>query len=280
MAWQELPLIIFTVLAQTSVGAFLVCGALILTHQLSDQEHQRLHKAMFFLWGLMVIAFGASTLHLGSPFRAINALNRVGSSWLSNEIFTGSLFFACGGFYWLLEVLNKGSKSIRTGLMIATMLIALIFMFSMIKVYLINTVPTWDTIYTPLGFLLTVIISGSIFAYLLLSYAVRREHLLIQCLPKLAMVGVFISCITSITQMVELNHIHSAIVSALDLVPDMAMLMIIRYCLLFVGLALSVKSKLIRECHCKILLISFILILLSELIGRSIFYGLHMTIGM
>ena len=97
MAWHELPLIIFTVLAQTSVGAFLVLGTLLLTKRIPVNIEQRLHKAMFVLWGLMGLGFVASVLHLGSPQRAMNALNMVGNSWLSNEIATGSLFFALGG---------------------------------------------------------------------------------------------------------------------------------------------------------------------------------------
>jgi anaerobic dimethyl sulfoxide reductase subunit C (anchor subunit) len=44
---------------------------------------------MFGLWVLMGIGFIASTLHLGSPMRAFNSLNRVGASSLSNEIASG-----------------------------------------------------------------------------------------------------------------------------------------------------------------------------------------------
>jgi anaerobic dimethyl sulfoxide reductase subunit C (anchor subunit) len=60
---------------------------------------------MFGLWVLMGIGFIASTLHLGSPMRAFNSLNRVASS-LSNEIASGALFFAVGGLGWLLAAKN------------------------------------------------------------------------------------------------------------------------------------------------------------------------------
>lgn len=55
----------------------------------------------------MGIGFMASVLHLGSPLRAFNSLNRVGASALSNEIAAGSLFFAVGGFWWLVSVIGK-----------------------------------------------------------------------------------------------------------------------------------------------------------------------------
>ncbi|MFZ6043486.1 DmsC/YnfH family molybdoenzyme membrane anchor subunit, partial [Vibrio natriegens] len=82
---------------------------------------------------------------LGSPLRAFNALNQVGSSWLSNEIFTGSLFFALGGGYWLLEILDNGAQILRKVLLLAAMTVGIVFMYSMIKVYMIDTVPTWNT---------------------------------------------------------------------------------------------------------------------------------------
>jgi DMSO reductase anchor subunit len=49
----------------------------------------------------MGIGFIASMMHLGSPMRALNSLNRVGASALSNEIAAGSFFLpsaASGGW--------------------------------------------------------------------------------------------------------------------------------------------------------------------------------------
>ena len=53
MAWHEWPLILFTVLSQTAVGAFLVLGCVSLSGKLSSDEDTRLHRSMFFLWALM-----------------------------------------------------------------------------------------------------------------------------------------------------------------------------------------------------------------------------------
>lgn len=40
----------------------------------------------------MGVGFIASVMHLGSPLRAFNSLNRIGASGLSNEIAAGSIF--------------------------------------------------------------------------------------------------------------------------------------------------------------------------------------------
>ncbi|MCS6067593.1 dimethyl sulfoxide reductase anchor subunit [Klebsiella variicola subsp. variicola] len=44
----------------------------------------------------MGIGFLASVMHLGSPLRAFNSLNRVGASALSNEIASGALVLRRG----------------------------------------------------------------------------------------------------------------------------------------------------------------------------------------
>lgn len=280
MAWHEWPLILFTVLAQTAVGAFLLLGAVILGNKLCVGVTDRLHKGMFFIWVLMGLGFMASTMHLGSPLRAFNALNQVGSSWLSNEIFTGSLFFALGGGYWLLEILDKGAQSLRKVLLLAAMTVGIVFMYSMIKVYLIDTVPTWNTVYTPLAFVLTTIISGLIFGHLILASAQHKLARLDNALPLFGAIAVAVSLVAIISQMLSLGEIHSAVVSASELIPNLAQLQILRVGLLIGALAVWFIPRLMNSRPgVAIIALSFILVLCSELIGRGVFYGLHMTVG-
>ena len=105
--WHEWPLMIFTVFGQCVVGAFIVLALALLKGDLKAEQQQRVVLSMFGLWVLMGIGFIASTLHLGSPMRAFNSLNRVGASSLSNEIASGAIFFAVGGLGWLLAALKS-----------------------------------------------------------------------------------------------------------------------------------------------------------------------------
>ncbi len=68
-----------------------------------DDAHrpQRIDRSMFFLWLVMGIGFIASMLHLGSPMRAFNSLNRLG-------VFCGRR--------WLLAVLKKLPPEYRPGI--------------------------------------------------------------------------------------------------------------------------------------------------------------------
>ncbi|VTP66055.1 DMSO reductase anchor subunit [Leclercia adecarboxylata] len=114
--WHEWPLMIFTVFGQCVAGGFIVLAVALLNGNLNREQQQRLVMSMFGLWVLMGIGFIASTLHLGSPMRAFNSLNRVGASSLSNEIASGALFFAVGGLGWLLAAFEKTADRITQSL--------------------------------------------------------------------------------------------------------------------------------------------------------------------
>jgi anaerobic dimethyl sulfoxide reductase subunit C (anchor subunit) len=90
--WHEWPLMIFTVFGQCVAGGFIVLALALMKGGLSNEQQQRVVLSMFGLWVLMGIGFIASTMHLGSPMRAFNSLNRIGASSLSNEIASGALF--------------------------------------------------------------------------------------------------------------------------------------------------------------------------------------------
>ena len=153
--WHEWPLMIFTVFGQCVVGGFIVLALALMKGDLRAETQQRVITCMFALWVLMGIGFIASMLHLGSPMRAFNSLNRVGSSALSNEIASGSIFFAVGGIGWLLAVLKKLSPALRNLWLLLTMVLGVLFVWMMVRVYnSIDTVPTWYSVWTPLGFFL------------------------------------------------------------------------------------------------------------------------------
>ncbi|STS93474.1 anaerobic dimethyl sulfoxide reductase subunit C [Klebsiella grimontii] len=94
--WHEWPLVLFTVLGQSVAGAIIVSGLGWLSLNNNSEARQRLVRGMFFIWLVMGIGFLASIIHLGSPLRAFNSLNRVGASALSNEIASGRCFSPWG----------------------------------------------------------------------------------------------------------------------------------------------------------------------------------------
>ena len=80
---HELPLVFFTVLAQSAVGAWLVFTFVLLGEK-NEKSLTYIHKAMFVILAILGLGFIASIMHLGTPIRAFNSLNRVGESMMSN----------------------------------------------------------------------------------------------------------------------------------------------------------------------------------------------------
>ncbi|CFQ88962.1 anaerobic dimethyl sulfoxide reductase chain C [Yersinia frederiksenii] len=285
MGWHEWPLMVFTVLGQCVVGGFIVLGLALIFGGLNRGQQQRVHRSMFVLWVLMALAFIASTLHLGSPMRAFNSLNRVGESALSNEIAAGSVFFAVAGFYWLLAVLDKMPAMLGKIWLVVAMVLGVVFVYAMCRVYSIDTVPTWDNLYTPLGFVLTVFIGGPMLGYLLLQLAgITRDtaygRMMLQ-LPMISVLALIISIASVIMQAASLPTIYSSVQQASELIPHYGTLMVWRLVLLVLGLGCWI-CPLIRGRNPMTLgmIFAMLLIIVGELIGRGVFYGLHMTVGM
>ncbi|ARB24750.1 MULTISPECIES: dimethyl sulfoxide reductase anchor subunit family protein [Klebsiella] len=279
--WHEWPLIIFTVFGQCVVGGFIVLALALMKGDLSREQQQRVVWSMFGLWVLMGVGFIASTLHLGSPMRAFNSLNRVGASSLSNEIASGALFFAVGGIGWLLAVVNKLPAGLRHLWLVITMMLGIIFVWMMVRVYnTIDTVPTWYTVWTPLSFFLTMFIGGPLLGYLLLRVADVNGWAM-RLLPAVTLLALVISAIVVLMQGSELATIHSSIQQASALVPAYGSLMAWRLVALALALVCWIAPQLKGyQPALPMLGLAFVLVLIGETIGRGVFYGLHMTVGM
>ena len=243
--WHEWPLMIFTVFGQCVAGGFIVLALALVKGDLNSEQQQRLVLSMFGLWVLMGIGFIASTLHLGSPMRAFNSLNRVGASSLSNEI-------ASGAIVWM-----------------------------MVRVYnTIDTVPTWYSVWTPMSFFLTMFIGGPLLGFLLLRVA-GVDGWAMRLLPAVSLLALVVSALVALMQGAELATISSSIQQASALVPDYGSLMAWRVVLLAAALACWIVPQLKGyQPALPLLSLAFVLVLAGELLGRGVFYGLHMTVGM
>ncbi|EPV2486557.1 dimethylsulfoxide reductase, partial [Enterobacter hormaechei] len=270
--------VIFTVFGQCVAGALIVMGFVWLKEN-DDKASMRIVRSLFFLWLVMGIGFMASVLHLGSPLRAFNSLNRVGASALSNEIAAGSIFFAVGGFWWLVSVIGKMPPALGKIWLVVSQILGIVFVWAMTRVYQIETVPTWYTGYTTLSFFLTMVLAGPLLAALLLRVAnVTFKGTLAASVSVLAL----IVCVAVVVlQSNTLGTIQSSIQQANALLPDYGSLQVWRIALLAAGLGCWIYP-LIRRQEPKTLglFAGVVLVALGELIGRGLFYGLHMTAGL
>ncbi|CAH6856695.1 dimethyl sulfoxide reductase subunit C [Vibrio chagasii] len=281
MIFHEWSLIFFTVLAQTAVGGYLLIGAraLVLGH---DEEKLNSYKVpMFILWALMGLGFMFSTTHLGSPLRAFNAFNQLGSAWLSNEVFFGAAFFAVGGLQWLLSVVKKGGIAIQKALMVGAMVLGVIFMYAMINVYMINTVPTWDNIYTPLSFVMTMVVGGLLLSQFVIVFANDSRFTVDRNITMLAVIAVAISLLVTVGKLNLIGDIQTSVAKASELVDGLGSYVTLQVALLMASLLIWILPMLNKAKVNPVNLgLALVLFLASELIGRGLFYSLHMTSGL
>ncbi|CAH7075825.1 dimethyl sulfoxide reductase subunit C [Vibrio chagasii] len=281
MIFHEWSLIFFTVLAQTAVGGYLLIGAraLVLGH---DEEKLNSYKVpMFILWALMGLGFMFSTTHLGSPLRAFNAFNQLGSAWLSNEVFFGAAFFAVGGLQWLLSVVKKGGMAIQKALMVGAMVLGVIFMYAMINVYMINTVPTWDNIYTPLSFVMTMVVGGLLLSQFVIVFANDSRFTVDRNITMLAVIAIAISLLVTVGKLNLIGDIQTSVAKASELIDGLGSYVTLQVALLMASLLIWILPMLNKAKVNPVNLgLALVLFLASELIGRGLFYSLHMTSGL
>ncbi|CAH7212847.1 dimethyl sulfoxide reductase subunit C [Vibrio chagasii] len=281
MIFHEWSLIFFTVLAQTAVGGYLLIGARALVLGYDEEKLNSYKVPMFILWALMGLGFMFSTTHLGSPLRAFNAFNQLGSAWLSNEVFFGAAFFAVGGLQWLLSVVKKGGMAIQKALMVGAMVLGVIFMYAMINVYMINTVPTWDNIYTPLSFVMTMVVGGLLLSQFVIVFANDSRFTVDRNITMLAVIAIAISLLVTVGKLNLIGEIQTSVAKASELVDGLGSYVTLQVALLMASLLVWILPMLNKAKVNPVNLgLALVLFLASELIGRGLFYSLHMTSGL
>lgn len=166
MNLHELPMIFFTVMAQMSVGAFLVLGVIqtfgSLRHD-SKTIDRVADPALYAIGPTLVLGLIASMFHMNDVFHVLNVFRGWKSSWLSREIIFGMGFAGLGFLFALMQWFKWGSARLRQVVAAITALVGvgLLVVMSMIY-YSLRTVPAWHSWFTPAQFIITAVLLGSL----------------------------------------------------------------------------------------------------------------------
>ena len=282
MGWVEWPLFIFTVVAQTATGAFWWCCIALLVAGLAPDRAAQLESLMPIVWAMAAVAFCAAAFHLGRPLRALNTSFRFGRSHFSNEAVLGSVFVGLGVLGWLMGAFDIGSETLRLAVLGLTVLASFVFLAGMTAFYLMPTVPTWHTLLTPAAYLVTTVLGGSTVAAALFAAAGIEQPGLLAHGPVFATsLALLAAVVVTLLQAARLPRINSSIKRAVDLSPHYAVLMAVRFAILFAAMGLWALDlsrygtlSLATGIACAILMMC------GELVGRGVHYGLHMTVGL
>jgi DMSO reductase anchor subunit len=164
---KEWPLICFTLLSQTAVGAFWTWAAffLVMGNTGGREEFGFLTiPALAAVGAMLGVAAAISLFHLGKPRRAIFVLNNLRRSWLSREILFELAFLFMIALLAFLEWRRVGLPFVIGGLVALAAVIGFLFLFSMAKLYMLSTVPVWRGPHTIASFFLSALLLGPLAA--------------------------------------------------------------------------------------------------------------------
>ncbi len=305
MNTHDWALVAFTILAQMSVGSFVVLGIVhfFAVRKAGAVEADRLSdRALIAIGPVLVLGLIASFFHLGDPLNAYNAIGNLGSSWLSREIFCGVAFAVVGAVFAVMQWRKIGTSSLRSLVAILAALIGLALVYSMSNVYLLRTVPVWDTLTTPISFFVTTFLLGSLAmgAAFVANYtyvgrknpgsADTQSSLLRGSLRWIGITSMLLLGVEFVVIPAYLAYLgsSSATVPAGELlVGTYGTVLIVRLVLVFLGAGLFgavVYRNAVSIGREKIMgnwaYAAFALVLLSEVLGRYLFYAAHGGFGL
>lgn len=161
---HDLPLVIFTLFSQMSVGTFITLGVVqFVASRRADAEtaERVVAPALYAIGPTLVVGLIVSMLHMNDLLHTFNVIRHVGSSWLSREIVFGVAFAGFGFLFALLEWFKWGGAALRQVLAVVTALIGVGLVVSESWVYVsLVTVPAWSHWAVPFQFFATTVLLG------------------------------------------------------------------------------------------------------------------------
>jgi anaerobic dimethyl sulfoxide reductase subunit C (anchor subunit) len=284
VAGADWSLVLFTLLMQAAVGAFVTVGFLSwpLPRSLDRAAIDDICRtplvaaAAIFATGVAV-AFG----HLGSPMNAAYALANLGSSWLSRELLFVVLFAGTGGLVVALHWQGRGAPFVRRLAVILGAASGFALVYSMTRVYMLDTVPSWNRLATAGSFFAAAALLGVVIVAASLAPdrsdgqqvdGIRRTLMVVA----LALIGPRLLAVIAIAAPVE------SVAAAFEApaVPTWALLL---QALLLVTAAALLGRSLISFASGRprvvLVIASAALVLASEILGRFLFFGSYWRIG-
>ena len=147
---KKWSLILFTLLSQMAIGTF---WDLTIIEILDHQYTEDIMLQAFVALAIMAISLILSLTHLGSPFKAYLAATNATNSWLSREIIFALCFFTTVAVFLFYP---------SSSLAVLGSLFGLLLLIAMSRLYMIRTIPVWNTWHTPGMFFVSTIIMGNI----------------------------------------------------------------------------------------------------------------------
>ncbi len=281
---SEWSLVFFTSFSQLAAGITIAVLPFVLTKK--QNSYAKLNNtSLYFATGLMIVALLLSFLHLNKPVNAIHALSNLKTSWLSREILFVSLFLFCLVIVNLVVYFkNPEAKYYRTFITV-TAIMGVLMIYVMARLYILPTVPAWNSISTMIEFYSTALLIGSAFVLgLLFHYDIKTKRRIsfdgkAKALASITLLAIVLILINAL--FINQNVIEGNI--AFEPRPFNRSLLLIRWLALLLGtvsiLLITYKKDKLKKMSF-VFYLPFAFFLISELIARAAFYAAFYRIGL
>jgi len=302
---QELALVIYTILVQMSVGAFVILGLIhFYVGRKTDEKNasEMSDRALFAIGPVVVLGVIASFFHLGNPANAFRAVSNLGTSWLSREILFTVLFVGVGAVFAVMQWRKIGSFRMRQGVALVAAALGIAVVFSMSNIYQLTAEPAWNTFATTINFFITTFLLGALAlgAAFVVNYSYLKakqncSSIKVQCeMLRTVLQGIAISSIVLLSVQLVVGPLlisqlsagnAAAVASAGSLTNEYGSLFALRLILVVLGAGLFglflYRNALLNNERwmASAALAAFGLVLVGELVGRFLFYAAHVRIG-
>ena len=300
MNTREWALLIFTILAQLSVGMMLT---LLIVHtyavrKLGEEKASQLTNLPFYaIVPTMILALIASVFHLGKILHLIGAVPNLATSWMSREVVFGVGFMIFTALLAFLKWRKLGTAGTVMVIGWITVVIGLALIYCMGMTYMLPAQPAWNSPATPINFYITTLLLGVMgtAVALVTSYARLQKNTVLDdfiksTLQTLALAGIVLLGLEFLVLPLYLAFLSTQGVAATRSLNMMfgkyGTLLAFRLIFVFVGagvlavylyrkVSVSGGEKLVANLAYS----AFVLVLVGEILARYLFYATQYRLG-
>ena len=279
--FDSLSLAIFTTLTPAGVVAFILVAIPLLFFSLDAKERGLLSHYLVIPCAFALVGFIASATHLGSPSNALHVFSGIGRSSLSNEVFFMVIFLVLAGSYWIFSFKEKVPLFLARLWLGLTCVAGIVLVAMTSFAYSVDTVVTWSSWTTPVGFWLSALLTGPVIGVLTCFVAqveVRKYFWVLCGLSLAALIGGLVLLFINYESLASITNYEF---SAIDLVPHYLSVIVAYFICGSVGSICAILSlrKGANRKRLLLLVLSSACLLLAVFILRMTFYAQHMTAG-
>ena len=302
---REWALPVYTIMMQMAAGGMLI---LWIVYSQAVRRHgeeiadRLIHNLVLIIFITVIAAIIGSHYHLSRPLLSIRSVMNFKTSWLSREVIFTIFFAMLIGVLLFLHSYQIGSITIHLAVGWCAVAMGIVTVYCMSRVYMLPTQAAWNSFATPIAFFSATLLLGNlaVSALLLMNLhlAVLREETGLETQQQIiertlwwvmlfAVATTGIELATYAFQISELSSGSSTARVSIDLLLGLYRVLFGgRLLLLVLGMSMLVGVVFWqRKANRPIFLIlipiyfSFLFVLVSEVLGRFLFYAVHVRTG-